>query len=545
MRNAGGPGSRVAARIRGRGDRDGVPAGRGRTPGRNIAATATRGAVLIGLAVVIGSCCSRSSTTPAAAAAAARRAAAGGGGTVTTTATTGTDGSSSTTADDGTPAGGGRPASQVVVQVLNGSGVQGAANQRTNDLKAKGYQVLPAGERAGTAHRHRRAVQGGLREGSQRCSSRCRSRRCRSRRPVEPYPTLVAGRPVRSGQLPDPPGQVALARARTRARARRVRHRLRRHARTHRRRSRARAPRAGRARRARGLADRLALVARRQRAAGRVPARARSDPRRGRSSVSTGSRRWSTAGSSSIPASSRYLARSPPRPRRPSAPGPDLLVERKGEIAFTIHWRDRARAGARRGRAGRRWRPATASTPSPARMACELRPPVAGRQGDRGRAALVRPRLAPLIAFAGDDQGDLSAFDLFDRDSRRTGEAGDAFVRIARPVGGGAARAAGAGRRRGERPRRARRAARAARQRAAGRGLPDQVVEPVARTCARRASARSRPPWRLARPRASTGRGAARPRSARCRTGACAAPRRGARRTRRPRATGTPRRRAG
>jgi len=34
---------------------------------------------------------------------------------------------------------------QVVVQVLNGSGVQGAATQRSNDLKAKGYQVLPPG----------------------------------------------------------------------------------------------------------------------------------------------------------------------------------------------------------------------------------------------------------------------------------------------------------------------------------------------------------------------------------------------------------------
>jgi len=39
---------------------------------------------------------------------------------------------------------------QVVVQVLNASGVQGAATQRTNDLKAKGYQALPAGNAATT-----------------------------------------------------------------------------------------------------------------------------------------------------------------------------------------------------------------------------------------------------------------------------------------------------------------------------------------------------------------------------------------------------------
>jgi uncharacterized protein YbaA (DUF1428 family) len=39
---------------------------------------------------------------------------------------------------------------QVVVQVLNGSGVQGAATQRSNDLKAKAYQVLPAGNAPST-----------------------------------------------------------------------------------------------------------------------------------------------------------------------------------------------------------------------------------------------------------------------------------------------------------------------------------------------------------------------------------------------------------
>ncbi len=44
---------------------------------------------------------------------------------------------------------------QVVVQVLNGSGVAGAATQRSSELRGKGYQVLPAGnapaQRTGSA----------------------------------------------------------------------------------------------------------------------------------------------------------------------------------------------------------------------------------------------------------------------------------------------------------------------------------------------------------------------------------------------------------
>jgi hypothetical protein len=36
----------------------------------------------------------------------------------------------------------------VVVQVLNGSGLQGAATTKTNDLKAKGYQTAAAGNAA-------------------------------------------------------------------------------------------------------------------------------------------------------------------------------------------------------------------------------------------------------------------------------------------------------------------------------------------------------------------------------------------------------------
>jgi hypothetical protein len=129
------------------------PRGRGR--GRNVVRSATRGAVLVGVAVLIGVVLVQI----------VNDAGGGGGGSSSTGGSTGATSTTVTTAAGGTGPGtttttaavsvkGARPASQVVVQVLNGSGVQGAAGQRSNDLKAKGYQVLPAGNataRAGTA----------------------------------------------------------------------------------------------------------------------------------------------------------------------------------------------------------------------------------------------------------------------------------------------------------------------------------------------------------------------------------------------------------
>ena len=123
MRSAGGPVSRVGGRIRGRGEHDGDAGGRGRTPGRNVALTATRGAVLIGVAVIIGIVLLQVDRRRRRRG--RRRRHRDGGGTPTTTATP--DGSSTTTTTTVSP-NGARPPSQVVVQVLNGSGVQGAAN---------------------------------------------------------------------------------------------------------------------------------------------------------------------------------------------------------------------------------------------------------------------------------------------------------------------------------------------------------------------------------------------------------------------------------
>lgn len=87
---------------------------------------------------------------------------------------------------------------------------------------------------------------------------------------------------------------------------------------------------------------------------------------------------------------------------------PALRVERKGRIALTIHWRtapadapapdDLERLATRHGLVA-----------VPARMACELRPPL---PVDKGRALtdLLGRRHLTAAAFAGDDHGDLAAF---------------------------------------------------------------------------------------------------------------------------------------
>jgi len=134
----------------------GPPRGRG-SDGGGSAMSASRGGVLIGVAVVVGllifSVISRGGP---------------GGGSSTTTVTqpttvvtvptTNADGTTVTTVGGTTATTKAKKSSsktartndQVVVQVLNGSGVQGAATQRSNDLKAKGYQVLPAGNAPAT-----------------------------------------------------------------------------------------------------------------------------------------------------------------------------------------------------------------------------------------------------------------------------------------------------------------------------------------------------------------------------------------------------------
>jgi hypothetical protein len=140
--------------------------GRGRGPdsGNNhVVMSAGRGAVLVAVAVVAGllvlaavrdSKSSGSAETPVSTLPVATTsatpstnldgtpAAAKGTTAAGTTGTTKPKKTTSTTTKSGKDA---RPNDQVVVQVLNGSGLQGAASTRTNDLKAKAYQTAPAG----------------------------------------------------------------------------------------------------------------------------------------------------------------------------------------------------------------------------------------------------------------------------------------------------------------------------------------------------------------------------------------------------------------
>jgi trehalose 6-phosphate phosphatase len=90
---------------------------------------------------------------------------------------------------------------------------------------------------------------------------------------------------------------------------------------------------------------------------------------------------------------------------------PDLLVERKGEIAVTVHWRSVGEAGAGVAREIEALGAELGLEVYPTRMACELRPPLAVDKGSAVRMLLADAPAARNAAFAGDDRGDIPAFD--------------------------------------------------------------------------------------------------------------------------------------
>lgn len=89
---------------------------------------------------------------------------------------------------------------------------------------------------------------------------------------------------------------------------------------------------------------------------------------------------------------------------------PDLLVERKGRLAVGLHWRTRSHladevarwAAEEAGRAG--------LAVHESRMARELRPPLPVDKGTAVRS-LLEAATVDRACFAGDDRGDLAAFD--------------------------------------------------------------------------------------------------------------------------------------
>ena len=101
---------------------------------------------------------------------------------------------------------------------------------------------------------------------------------------------------------------------------------------------------------------------------------------------------------------------------------PELFVERKGDVAFTVHWRTAPGAephpdaladlAARHG-----------LETQPGRMACELRPPLPVDKGAAVARLLDEHAMVETVAFAGDDRGDLPVFDRFDELSRLSDDA--------------------------------------------------------------------------------------------------------------------------
>jgi trehalose 6-phosphate phosphatase len=106
---------------------------------------------------------------------------------------------------------------------------------------------------------------------------------------------------------------------------------------------------------------------------------------------------------------------------------PRLVIERKGDVAVALHWRtvpdDAPDADAVRALAD-----AHDLALLPGRMVIELRPPLPVDKGAAVETLLVESG-ASAAAFAGDDHGDLTAFDALDR--LQSQQLLDAAIRIA------------------------------------------------------------------------------------------------------------------
>ena len=114
-------------------------------PTRDGGNAASRGAFLIGTAVVLGIVLLQVvDNTPSSGTASSSPT------TATTSTPSGSSGSTATTKKSSTTttAVGGRPHDQVTIQVLNGSGISGNAQTRTDTLKGLGYKTVTPGDAA-------------------------------------------------------------------------------------------------------------------------------------------------------------------------------------------------------------------------------------------------------------------------------------------------------------------------------------------------------------------------------------------------------------
>ncbi|MGZ6975958.1 MAG: LytR C-terminal domain-containing protein [Acidimicrobiia bacterium] len=112
--------------------------GKGVGFGRSVAFSAARGAMLVGLAVIIGIVLLQVIDDGTSGPIGDGGSNASAGGTTNTTSSSAGSSSTSSTTAAASPV---KPPAQVSVLVLNGSGRPGAATAQTNTLKAKGYQT--------------------------------------------------------------------------------------------------------------------------------------------------------------------------------------------------------------------------------------------------------------------------------------------------------------------------------------------------------------------------------------------------------------------
>jgi trehalose 6-phosphate phosphatase len=90
---------------------------------------------------------------------------------------------------------------------------------------------------------------------------------------------------------------------------------------------------------------------------------------------------------------------------------PDLLIERKGDIAVTVHWRAVGEISDARVAEIDALGAGLGLAVYPTRMARELRPPLALDKGTAVCALLAESPSVTRAVYAGDDRGDLPAFD--------------------------------------------------------------------------------------------------------------------------------------